>query len=172
MNEVKDILEIEEKYKKLLLDKLKNDARLILSSPGFRYPEPVYVYIKSVKTEKTIAVRLDGGDKTMRFWDYVDDDYSEEDGVWDKMTEKGLEKFVQKLYIVMDKAVDIEYYGIDGECDDYYSGVVNYERTVENAQKSVKKHGKNVNFVFAKYSNFFGDIQYVFDKSFNQIIKK
>ena len=42
---------------------------------------PVFVYVKAVKTEKSIAVRIDGGDRTMRFWDYVDDDYSDEDGV-------------------------------------------------------------------------------------------
>lgn len=171
MKDVREILEIEEKYNKLLMDKFKGDGRLSLSSPGFRYPEPVYVYIKCVKTDKTIAVRLDGGDETMRFWDYVDDDYSEEDGVWGKMTEKGLEGFVKKLYAVMDSAFDIEYYGLDGECDDYYSGVSGMEQSAANAQKAVKKFGKDVDFAFAKYSNFFGDIQYVFDKNFKQIIK-
>ena len=171
MNNLKEILEIEEKYKKLLIDKLKGDKRLSLSSPDFKYPEPAFVYIKSVKTDKSIAVRLDGEDNTMRFWDYVDDDYSEEDGVWAKMTEKGLDEFAKKLYIVMNKAVDIEYFGIDGECEDYYSGIANFEQTPENAQKVVKKHGKDVDFVFAKYCNFFGDTEYVFDKSF-KLIKK
>ena len=169
MENVSEILELEEKYKKLLMQKLEGDERLSLSCPGFRYPEPVYVYIKCVKTEKSIAVRLDGGDKTMRFWDYVDDDYSDEDGVWGKMTEKGLDAFVKKLYIVMDKAVDIEYYDSEGECADYYSGVINLELTAENAQRAVRKFGKNIQFALAKCSNFFGDVQYVFDRSLRLI---
>lgn len=172
MNNAREILEIEEKYKKLLMNKLGADERLSLSCPDFKYPEPLFVYVKSVKTEKSIAVRLDGGDKTVRFWDYVDDDYSDEDGVWGTMTEKGLDGFIKKLYAVMDKAVDIEFYGMDGECDDYYSGVAGFDLTVANAQKAVKKYGKGTDFVFAKFSNFFGDVQYVFDKTFRQVIKK
>ena len=166
---MKDIIDLEEKYKKLLTDKLKGDRRLSVSCPEFRYPEPVYVYIKSVKTEKSIAVRLDGGDRTLRFWDYVDDDYSEVDGVWDEMTEAGLEKFIKKLYIVMEKAVDIEYFAADGECEDYFSGTVKFELTAENAQKAVKKRSAGINFVFAKFSNFYGDIQFVFDKTYRLI---
>ena len=171
MSDVREILEIEEKYKNLLMDKLKGDERLSVLSPDFKYPEPVFVYVKSAKTEKSIAVRLDGVDKTMRFWDYVDDDYSEEDGVWDKMSDKGLEGFVKKLYKVMEHAVDIEYFGLDGECDDYYSGIANFEQTEENARKAVRKYGKESDFVFAKFSNFYGDVQYVFDRSF-KLIKK
>ena len=153
------------------MNKLSGDDRLSLSCPDFRYPEPLFVYVKSVKTEKTIAVRLDGGDKTVRFWDYVDDDYSEEDGVWEKLTEKGLENFIKKLYIVMDKAIDIEYYGLDGECEDYFSGVAKWELTAENAMKAIRKYGKEINFVFAKFSNFFGDVEYVFDKHYRQVKK-
>ena len=104
MHNISEILEAEEKYKKLLIAGLSEDERLSISCPDFKYPEPVFVYVKSVKTDKTIAVRLDGGDRTMRFWDYVDDDYSEEDGVWDRMGEKGLENFIKKLYTVMDHA--------------------------------------------------------------------
>ncbi|MDE6597392.1 MAG: hypothetical protein K2K60_01975 [Clostridia bacterium] len=166
---MKDIIDLEEKYKKLLTDKLKGDKRLSVTCPEFKYPEPVYVYIKSVKTEKTIAVRLDGGDKTLRFWDYVDDDYSEVDGVWDEMTEAGLEKFVKKLYKVMDNAVDIEYFSADGECEDYFSAAVAFPLTAENAQKAVKKFGAGVKFIYAKFSNFYGDIQFVFDRTLKQI---
>ncbi len=169
---MKDIIDLEEKYKKLLTDKLKKDTRLSVTCPEFRYPEPVFVYIKSVKTEKTIAVRLDGGDKTIRFWDYVDDDYSEVDGVWDVMSESGLAKFVKKLYAVMDKAVDIEYFAADGECEEYFSGTVDYELTPENAQETVKKHAAGADFVFAKFSNFYGDIQYVFDRTFKRVMRK
>lgn len=172
MNDVKEILELEEKYKKLLMDRFKGDERLSLSCPGFKYPEPVYVYIKSVDTGKTIAVRLDGGDKTMRFWDYVDDDYSDEDGVWDKMSDKGLETFVKKLYAVMDRAFDIDFYTAGGECEDYYSGLANFELNASNAQKAVKKYGIDVSFAIAKFSNFFGDVLYCFDKNFNRVIKK
>lgn len=170
--DVKEIIAVEEQYKDLLIKKLKGDKRLLITSPEAKYPEPVYVYIKCIKTGKTIAVRLDGVDKTMRFWDYVDDDYSEEDGVWSRMTSNGIEDFVKKLHIVMEKAVDIEYYDEDGECEEYYSGVATYEFTPQNAQKVVKKHGKDVNFAIASYTSFFGDIQYVFDRNLRQIIKK
>lgn len=169
MKNVAEILETEEKYKKLLVAKFSGDDRLLLTCPEFKYPEPAFVYIKSVKTDKTIAVRLDGVDNTMRFWDYVDDDYSEEDGVWDKMTDKGLESFVSKLYSVMERAVDIELYGSDGECDDYYSGVFDKEFTPENACKAVKKFGKDKDFAFAKFCNFYGDVKFVFDRAFKLV---
>ena len=169
--DAKDVLELEEKYKKLLTDKLKTDKRLAVSCPEFKYPEPVYVYVKCVKTEKSIAVRLDGEDGTMRFWDYADDDYADEEGVWSNMTEKGLENIVKKLYIVMDKAVDIEFYDRNGDIEDYYSGIVNYEINAENALKKKKKHGKDIKFAFVKYSDFFGTKCYVFDKEFNRVKK-
>ena len=172
MTNVKEILETEEKYKKLISDKLKGDKRLSVFCPDFRYPDPVFVYVKSVKNEKIIAIRLDGEDKTMRFWDYADDDYSGEDGIWDKMSEGGLESFVKKLYGVMNNAFDIEFYGLDGECGEYYSGVANREQTALFAQEAVKKYGKKVDFAFAKYGSFFGDAEYVFDKNFKRIIRK
>ena len=173
MKDTATITGLEEKYKKLLLIKLGADKRLAVNSPSSKYPEPAFVYVKSVKTEKVIAIRLDGEDKTMRFWDYIDDDdYSSEDGVWDKMTDKGLENFINKFYAVADKAVDIEFFGLDGECDDYYAGVADYEQTVENAKKAVKKYGEDADFVFAKYSNFYGDVQYGFDANFRQIVKR
>ena len=172
MKDAKEILENEDKYKKLFMNKLSKDKRLTLSCPDFRYPEPVFVYVKSVKTEKIIAVRFDGGDNTMRFWDYIDDDdYSSEDGVWDKMTEKGLDSFIKKLYGVMEKAIDIEFFDIDGECEDYFSGVADYPLTAENAVKQIKKCAGGVEFVFAKFSNFFGDIQFVTNAKF-QLIKR
>lgn len=169
MNNASEILETEEKYKKILLCKLGTDERLSLSCPDFKYPEPVFLYVKSKATDKTIALRIDGGDKTVRFWDYVDDDYSEEDGVWGTLTEKGVEAFIKKLYTVMDKAVDIEYFAADGECEDYYSGVAGVELTAENACKYAKKYGKDKSFVYAKVGDFFGDRQYVFDKAFRLI---
>lgn len=169
MKNVAEILEAEEKYKKLLIDKLSQDGRIVLSCPEFKYPEPAFVYIKSVKTGKTIAVRLDGVDGTMRFWDYVDDDYSDEDGVWNKMTDKGLDNFVKKLNKVMEKAVDIDFFTPDGECDDYFSGVLDMEFTAENACRAVKKYGKNVNFTFAEFSDFFGENKFVFDRAFRQV---
>lgn len=172
MKDAKEILEIEEKYKKLFMGKLEGDKRLSLSCPDFRYPEPVFVYVKSVKTEKIIAVRLDGGDKTMRFWDYIDDDdYSSEDGVWDRMSEKGLDSFIKKLYGVMDKAIDIEFYDIDGECEEYFSGIADYPLTAENAVKQIKRLAKEVDFVFAKFSNYFGDVQYVVNSQY-KIVKR
>lgn len=164
-----EISRLEEQYKTLLMQRLTPDGRLAVSCPDFRYPAPLFVYVKSVKTEKTIAVRLDGVDKTMRFWDYVDDDYSEEDGVWSEMSEEGLDKFVRKLYKVMDKAFDIEFFDADGECEDYLSGVAGFDFTAENACKAVKKAGKGVDFVIAKFSSFFGDTEYAFDKAFRQI---
>lgn len=171
MRDASEIIRTEEKYKKLFMEKLGNDERLSLSCPDFRYPEPVFVYVKSVKTQKIIAVRLDGGDKTMRFWDYIDDDdYSSEDGVWDKMSEKGLDSFVKKLYGVIDSAVDIEFYDIDGECTDYYSFVANYPLTEENAVKQIKKFAKG-EFVFAKFSDFTGGVQYVINSQFKTVKK-
>lgn len=163
---------MEEQYKTLLMEKLSPDKRLAVSCPDFKYPAPLFVYVKSVATEKTIAVRLDGVDKTMRFWDYVDDDYSEEDGVWCEMTEEGLDKFVKKLYKVMNKAFDIEFFDENGECEDYLSGIAGFDFTAESATKAVKKAGKEVEFVIAKFSNFFGDIQFAFDKGFRQVILK
>lgn len=172
MDNVSEILEVEEKYKKLLMTKLGADGRLALSCPDFKYPEPLFVYVKSVKTDKSIAVRLDGGDKTMRFWDYVDDDYSEEDGVWDKMSERGLESFIGKLYTVMDHAFDIEFFDKDGECCDFYSGVFNLEPTAENARKAVKKYGKDIDYVFAGFISFFGDAHYVFNRNLELVKAK
>ena len=116
-----------------------------------------------------LAVRLDGVDKTMRFWDYVDDDYSDEDGVWAKMNEKGLDVFASKLYTVMEKAFDIEFYNIDGDCDDYYSGVAGFEVNEENARRAVKKCGKDVDFALAVFSDFYGEVEFVFDKKLNRI---
>lgn len=171
MKDASEILELEEKYKKALMNKLSGDERYTLSSPDFKYPEPLFVYIKSAKADKTIAVRLDGGDGTMHCWDYIDDDYSDENGVWGKMTEGGLESFVKKLTSIMDKAIDIEFFALDGECEDYYSGVANFPFTAENARLAVKKTGKDVDFAFAKFSNFYGDVQFVFDKNFRQVVK-
>jgi len=169
---MQEIREIEDKYKNLLIGRLSADTRLSVTCPDFKYPAPLFVYVKSVRTEKTIAVRLDGVDKTMRFWDYVDDDYSEEDGVWAEMTEEGLEKFIKKLYTVMNKAFDIEFFSADGECDDYLSGIAGFEFTAENACKAVKKAGRQVEFVIAKFSDFFGEVQYAFDKGFRQVTLK
>lgn len=169
MDEVREILDIEEKYKKLLMCKLGEDDRLSLSCPDFKYPEPVYLYVKSKKTDKTIAVRIDGGDKTVRFWDYVDDDYSDEDGVWGYMTEKGIDGFIKKLYVVMNKAIDIDFYDAEGESSDYYSGVIGVELTAETALKAARKYGKEIDFVFVKVSDFFGEKQFVFDRTFRLI---
>lgn len=168
---MKEISELEATYKKLLCDKLKDDIRLDVSAPEARYPEPSYVYIKCKKTDKTIAVRLDGEDGTMRFWDYVDDDYENEDGVWENMTSEGMDKFVKKLYNVMDRAVDIEFYNSDGECDDFFSAVFKAEMNEENALRAVKKVGKGKKFSFVGFVNFFGDKRFLFDKTF-KLIKK
>ena len=172
MENVKVILETEKKYRTVIMNRLKEDDRLAVSSHDTRYPEPLYIYIKSKKTEKTIALRIDGVDKTVRFWDYADDDYSDEDGVWGSLTKDGVEQFFKKLYKVMDHAVDVEYFGEDGECEDYYSGVANFAFNAENALKAVKKYGKDIEFALAKFSNFYGDAQFVFDENFNQIKMK
>lgn len=168
MKNVTQIREIEEKYKQLLINGLKGDKRITLTSSG-KYPEPAFVYIKSVKTDKTIAVRLDGEDGTMRFWDYVDDDYTKEDGVWAKMTESGLETMLSKLKSAMQYAYDIEYFESDGECEEYYSSLFGGEVDETTACKLTKKYGKEVPFVFAKFSTFLGDKQYVFDKLFRLV---
>ncbi len=47
------------------------------------------------------------------------------------MTKKGLENIVKKAYIVMDKAVDIEFYDRNGDIEDYYSGHSQYEINAE-----------------------------------------
>ena len=159
----------EKKYKEQLLAKLKGDKRLSLSCPDFKYPEPLYFYVKSVKTEKSIAIRIDGGDDTLRFWDYVDDTYENEDGVWAKMTGDGFESFIKKLYEVMDNAVDIEFYDADGITDEYYAGVVEGGLDEEKAKALLKKYGKGVKFLFAKISDFYGEKQFVFDRQLKAI---
>ena len=163
------IRETENKYKQQLFDRLKGDKRLSLSCPDFKYPEPLYFYIKSVKTEKTIAIRIDGGDDTLRFWDYVDDGYENVDGVWAKMGDGGFESFIDKLYAVMDSAVDIEFYDAKGITDDYFAGVIEGELDEERAKSLLKKYGKGVAFVFAKISNFYGDRQFVFDRQLKPV---
>ena len=167
MKSIETIRETEKKYKQLLSDRLKGDKRLSLSCPDFKYPEPLYFYIKSVKTEKTIAVRIDGGDETLRFWDYVDDSYEDEDGVWAKMAD--FEEFITKLYAVMDSAVDIEFYDANGITDDYFAGVVKGEFDEAKAKALLAKHGAKVKFLFAKICNFYGDRQFVFDRQLNPI---
>ena len=169
MKSVENIRETEKQYKKLLSDRLKGDKRLSISCPDFKYPEPLYFYIKSVKTEKTIAVRIDGGDETLRFWDYVDDSYEDEDGVWAKMTDDGFESFIAKLYSVMDNAVDIEFYDSNGITDDYFAGVAEGVLDESTAKELLKKHGAKLKFIFAKISNFYGDKQFVFDRQLNPI---
>ena len=169
MKSRENIQETENKYRQQLFDRLKGDKRLSLSCPDFKYPEPVYFYIKSVKTEKSIAIRIDGGDDTLRFWDYVDDSYENEDGVWGKMSGNGFESFIDKLYSVMDNAVDIEFFDEKGITDDYYAGVTEGGMDEEKAKVLLKKHGKGVSFVFAKVSNFYGDKQFVFDRKLNTI---
>ena len=164
MKSKETIRETEKKYKQQLFDRLKGDKRLSLSCPDFKYPEPLYFYIKSVKTEKTIAIRIDGGDETMRFWDYVDDSYENEDGVWGKMDEGGFDKFIDKLYSVMDHAVDIEFYDAKGITDEYFAGVIKQELDESVAVALLKKYGRGVKFVFAKISNFYGDKQFVLDR--------
>lgn len=168
---MKEISELEATYRGLLCDALKGDKRLEITAPEVRYPEPSYVYLKSKRTGKTIAVRLDGEDKTMRFWDYVDDDYENEDGVWENMSSEGLDKFVKKLYNVMERAVDIEFYDSNGECNDYFSAVFKAEMNEENALRAVKKVGKGKKFSFVGFVNFFGDKRFLFDKTF-KLIKK
>ena len=169
MNSIEEIRKTEKQYKQQLYDRLKGDKRLSLSCPDFKYPEPLYFYIKSVKTEKTIAVHIDGGDGTLRFWDYVDDGYENEDGVWGKVDGDGFESFIDKLYTVMDSAVDIEFYGSKGITDDYFAGVVKGGLDIDKAKALLKKHGANVKFLFAKISNFYGDKQFVFDRQLNAI---
>lgn len=163
------IRENEKKYRQMLLDRLKGDKRLSLSCPDFKYPEPLYFYIKSIKTEKTIAVRIDGEDDTLRFWDYVDDGYEDEDGVWAKVSGDGFERFISKLYTVMDSAVDIEFFGANGITDDYFAGVVKGGVDESKAKALLKKHGEHVRFLFAKISDFYGDRQFVFDRQLNPI---
>lgn len=169
MKSVEKIREIEKKYKKLLNERLKGDKRLSLTCPDFKYPEPLYFYVKSVKTEKSVAIRIDGGDNTLRFWDYVDDGYEDEDGVWDNMTDAGFEKFIEKLYAVLDRAVDIEFYGEGGITDDYYAGVTENGLDETVAKELLKKHGKGVKFLFAKVISFYGDKQFVFDNKLNAV---
>lgn len=169
MKSVEEIRGIEEKYKKLLFERLKGDARLSLSCPSFQYPEPLFFYIKSDKTEKTIAVRIDGEDGTLRFWDYVDDDYENVDGVWGKMTESGFENFIKKLYLVMDSAVDIEFYDSHGITDDYFAGVIKGGLDEAKARALLKKHGAGINFTVARISNFYGDIQFIYDNKLRSI---
>ena len=65
MKDTATITGLEEKYKKLLLIKLGADKRLAVNSPSSKYPEPAFVYVKSVKTEKVIAIRLDGEDHAL-----------------------------------------------------------------------------------------------------------
>ena len=169
MKSKENIREAEQKYRQQLFDRLKGDDRITLSCPDFKYPEPLYFYINSVKTEKTIAVRIDGGDDTLRFWDYVDDSYENEDGVWADMTDGGFESFIDKLYAVMDNAVDIEFFDADGITDDYFAGVADGGLDEVKAKALLKKHGKGVSFVFAKISNFYGDKQFVFDRQLNPV---
>ena len=169
MKSIEKIRETEKKYKQLLGERLRGDKRLVLSCPDFKYPEPLYFYIKSATTEKTIAVRIDGGDETLRFWDYVDDSYENEDGVWAKMSDDGFESFIKKLYTVMDNAVDIEFFDAKGITDDYFAGVVEGGLDGEKAKALLKKHGAGVKFIFAKISNFYGDRQFVLDKQLNTI---
>lgn len=153
----------------MLFERLKGDKRISLSCPDFKYPEPLYFYIKSEKTEKSIAIRIDGEDETLRFWDYVDDEYENEDGVWEKMNKGGFDRFIDKLYLVMDNAVDVEFFDSNGVTDDYYAGVIKGGLDAEKAKALLKKHGKGVKFLFAKVSNFYGDTQFVFDRQLNPI---
>lgn len=169
MKNPEKIRETEKLYKKLLRDKLISDKRLSLSCPDFSYPEPMYFYVKSVKTEKTIAIRIDGGDNTLRFWDYVDDAYEGEDGVWAKMTDDGLASFVKKLYAVMDSAVDIEYYGSKGLTDDYFAGLCDGPLDAASARLLLKKNCAGIKFLYAKISDFYGEKQFVFDRQGNLI---
>lgn len=169
MKSIEQIRESENQYKRQLFDRLKGDKRLSLSCPEFKYPEPLYFYIKSVKTEKTIAVHIDGADGTLRFWDYVDDGYENEDGVWGNVEGDGFESFIDKLYTVMDSAVDIEFYGAKGITDDYFAGVVKGGIDENKAKALLRKHGADVKFLFAKISNFYGDKQFVFDRQLNAI---
>ena len=164
MKSKESIREAENKYRQKLFDALKDDKRLSLSCPDFKYPEPLYFYVKSVKTEKSIAIRIDGEDDTLRFWDYVDDSYENEDGVWGKMTDGGFEKFIDKMYAVMDHAVDIEFYDANGITDEYFAGVIKGWLDENTAVVLLKKYGKGVPFVFAKISNFYGDKQFVIDR--------
>lgn len=169
MKSVEEIREKENKFRQLLFDRLKGDSRVELSCPDFKYPEPMYFYIKSVKTEKTIAVRIDGEDETIRFWDYVDDSYEDEDGIWAKMTDDGFNTFISKLYKVMECAVDIDFFDAKGITDDYFAGVVKGGLDEVKAKALLKKHGAGVKFVFAKISDFYGNRQYIYDRHLNPL---
>ena len=169
MKSIETIRANEKEYSWQLFERLKGDERLSLSCPDFKYPEPVYFYIKSVKTEKTIAVQIDGGDGTLRFWDYVDDSYENEDGVWANVEGDGFEKFINKLYNVMDNAVDIEFYGAKGITDDYFAGVLDGKFNETAAKALLKKHSAGVRYQFAKVSNFYGNKVFVFDRQLNPI---
>lgn len=167
--EIKDIIDREEKCKRILTEKICTDKRLEVSCPEFKYPEPLYLYAKSKKTGKSIAVRIDGHDKTVRFWDYADDDYSDENGVWNNITESGIEKFVKKLFCVMEKAIDVEFYDASAEFLDCFSCVPETDPCEDVAKKAAKKFGKGIDFAIAKVSSFFGDKIFIFDKNYNVI---
>ena len=169
MKSVESIREAEKKYANQLFERLKGDSRISLSCPEFKYPEPVYFYIRSVKTEKTIAVQIDGEEDILRFWDYVDDSYENEDGVCSSMLNGGFEKFIKKLYIVMDNAVDIEFFDSKGITDDYFAGVTKGGLDAVKAKVLLKKHGAGVKFLFAKISDFYGNVQFVFDSQLKPI---
>ena len=169
MKDLQKIRENENKYKQMLFERLKGDRRLAVSCPDFKYPEPVYFHIKSIRTEKTIAISIDGEEEILRFWDYVDDGYEGEDGVWTKMQGNGFDTFINKLYTVMDCAVDIEFFASNGITDDYFAGVVKGGLDESKAKALLKKHGAGVKFLYAKISNFYGDRQYVYDRSLNAV---
>ena len=169
MKNVEAIREKENKFRQMLFDRLKGDGRIELSCPDFKYPEPVYFYIKSVKTEKTIAINIDGEEGMLRFWDYVDDGYEGEDGVSGTMTDDGFKTFIAKLYKVMECAVDIDFFDAKGITDDYFAGVVKGGLDEAKAKALLKKHGAGVKFVFAKISDFYGDKQYIYDRKLNPI---
>lgn len=169
MKSVESIREAEKKYVAQLFERLKGDNRLSLSCPEFKYPEPVYFYIKSVKTEKTIAVQIDGEEDILRFWDYVDDGYENVDGVGTSMLKGGFDKFINKLYIVMDYAVDIEFFDSKGITDEYFAGVIKGGLDEAKAKALLKKHGAGIKFLFAKISDFYGNIQFVYDNQLKPI---
>ena len=47
--------------------------------------------------------------------------------------------------------------------------MIGVELTAETALKAARKYGKEIDFVFVKVSDFFGEKQFVFDRAFRLI---
>lgn len=123
----------EERYRRLLAEKLKDDDRLEVCLPyGVR---KIFVDIVCRATGSCVSVRFMDGE--MRFWDFVDD--GRNDGFGVSMDGRGLETLTEKLYEVFSCGFRMTPYLCGERSKNYFEGLFPPDATDDRIVAEIQK---------------------------------